>query len=458
MYQSLRTLNTTEFKEEFADLKTGIELVLTKEGMILSVNEKGREFFIENSSFYDYVKSNFKNRAGCFISCISNNERCEDVTLVHASQNEEVYIQYSGMMSNDYILLTGRKISDPAFSMETSELLQQFEHAAVIVNAQLEIQKYNKAFVPYVEISDYEGSNPVISKNIHVLTEGNKGLAVAPKLVEEVLEKEKTLEMELKNDQAEEWFYLKGLYLKETHCVLLMIYDLTYEKKYHHLLTFQDQMESVSYLSAGVAHELRNPLSVIKGFLQLSSLTDSFHKYSDTILSEAERMNEIIDNFLSVARKKAKKEWKTPNCLLDSVIDIIRSECLMQGVHFEYQVEPAEGKIEVNESSFKQIILNALRNSMEAFPNDRKGNMFSLDSYSKDDHLIICLSDNGKGIPSHVLNNIGKPFFTTKEKGTGVGIPLCKKIMEEHDGTFDIESNDGKGTVITLSFPLNQQE
>lgn len=237
-----------------------------------------------------------------------------------------------------------------------------------------------------------------------------------------------------------------------------MIYDFSYEKKYANLLAYQDQMKSVSYLSAGVAHELRNPLSVIKGFLQLSMLTDSFDKYAQTILSETDRMNEIIDNFLSVARKKMKKEIMTPKYLLNSVIDIIRSECLMQGVHFQSRVEPITGQLEVNESSFKQIILNALRNSIEAFPEGRRRNIFSLQSYQEGDTIVIELSDNGSGIPEDVLEEIEKPFYTTKEKGTGIGIPLCKKIMDDHDGTFQIDSTVGKGTTITLRFPLFEEE
>ncbi|WP_051302179.1 two-component system sensor histidine kinase NtrB [Salibacterium aidingense] len=456
MYQSLRTLSTTDFQEEFEQLKTDVvELLLTKEGLILSVNEPGKALFSENHSFFAYVPPVFRKQAEQFLQKIMSHGTCMEVPLLHTFKDRGMYIQYNGMYTNEYILLTGQKPVDAGFSIETSEMLQQFEHASVIVNSDMEIELCNNAFNSYMEMEDKEGNVQHFSKDIYVLSSAKEGLDVAPKLIEEVLEKKKSLELEVKNEQSEKWLYLKGVYLKGTHCVLLMIYDLTYEKKYHHLLTYQDQMESVSYLSAGVAHELRNPLSVIKGFLQLSSLTDSFHKYSDTILSEVERMNEIIDNFLSVARKKVKKEPKDPGDLLDSVIDIMRSECLMQGVHFQYKVEPVEGQIEVNESSFKQIILNALRNSMDAFPEGRKDNRFSLESYARNDSLMIRLEDNGEGIPEEVLRNIGKPFFTTKEKGTGVGIPLCKKIMQEHNGTFDIESEPGKGTVITLSFPLN---
>ncbi|MGY4690327.1 two-component system sensor histidine kinase NtrB [Salibacterium sp. K-3] len=458
MYQSLRTVGICDFQEEFKKLKSDVmELLLSEEGLIVSVNETAGAFFAEQDSFFHYVPSERKHQAECFLETIKSRGACATGKICHRFQTDNQYIQYNGMWTGHYILLSGQKPAGNRFSIETSELLQQFEHAGAVINRDMNMEMYNEAFQMYMNAGASVETGPV-RNSIYTLLEGAAGLDVVPRLIEEVLEKQKTLELEVKNEQAEKWLYLKGIYLSETDCVLLMIYDLTYEKKYHHLLTYQDQMESVSYLSAGVAHELRNPLSVIKGFLQLSSLTESFYKYSDTILSEVERMNEIIDNFLSVARKKVKKEMKLPDDLLESVIDIMRSECLMQGVHFRYDVEPAEGYIEVNESSFKQIILNALRNSMDAFPKGRKQNEFSLNSFAENGCLIIQLRDNGRGIPKDILENLGKPFFTTKDKGTGVGIPLCKKIMEEHNGTFHIDSEAGEGTKIHLSFPLYHKE
>ncbi|SDI86419.1 ATP-binding protein [Alteribacillus bidgolensis] len=454
MYESLRTLNTIDFKNEFEDLRSDAELILSKEGHIISLNSLAEELFNDSRYFFDYFTSYNAEQALYYIRKICDKGIYTDFSLLHRFQNKESYMQYSGALKNGYILLTGREMVAPLPSLELNDLLSQFDHAYAIVSQSLNIEQSNETFRQY--FSEETKKNSGHKLNIQLLTESSEGLAVASRLVKDVLEKQTSLQLEVKNDHSGEWLNLKGLYLQDINSVLLMIYDLSYERKYTHLLTYQDQMESVSYLSAGVAHELRNPLSVIKGFLQLSALTDSFDKYSDTILSETERMNEIIDNFLSVARKKAKKETRNPKYLLESVIDIIRSECLMQGIHFHYNVEPILDKVEVNESSFKQIILNALRNSIEAFPGDNKNNVFTLQSFAEKGYLIIKLRDNGGGIPNDVLTNIGKPFFTTKDKGTGVGIPLCKKIMEEHNGTFAIESKVNEGTVITLAFPLKK--
>ncbi|SDH48665.1 Signal transduction histidine kinase [Alteribacillus persepolensis] len=453
MYESLRTLSTIDFKKEFEKLRSDAELVLSKDGYIISLNKTGEEFFQDSRYFYDYFTPYHGEQALYYINKIREKGMCRDFTLLHRFADKDVYVQYSGVLKNGFILLTGTEMVSPPPALDLDDLLSQFDHAYAIIGPDLDIEQVNDAFSRYLS---GEHSHTEKKLNFQFVSEGNEGLIVAARLVRDVLEKQTSLQLEVKNDHSGEWLNLKGIYLQDTNRVLLMIYDLSYERKYTHLLTYQDQMESVSHLSAGVAHELRNPLSVIKGFLQLSALTNSFDKYSQTILSETERMNEIIDNFLSVARKKAKKELLTPKCLLDGVIDIIRSECLMQGIRFHYEVAPVSDKIEVNESSFKQIILNALRNSIEAYPDDSTSNEFTLRSYAEDGHLVIKLSDNGGGIPEDVLMNIGKPFFTTKDKGTGVGIPLCKKIMEEHNGTFDIKSKVNKGTIITLAFPLKK--
>ncbi|SFE29431.1 histidine kinase dimerization/phospho-acceptor domain-containing protein [Alteribacillus iranensis] len=377
MYELLGTLHSAEFRREFDNLRTDIELILDLEGYIIALNEYGERYFQEESRyFYDYLEDEEKERAFGYISQLTSSGTDLDVTLSHHFGEEYENIHYRGKQVDGYILLNGRPLlPEPVFSEDISALMPHFEHACAIMDSHLNVIQYNHTFEEYM---DDDITN---SQNMLLLANREDGMACIPRLVQDVLRKKTNLQLEVKNDQSGEHLRLKGIYLKNSGCVLFMLYDLSIEKKYTRLLTYQDQMESVSYLAAGVAHELRNPLSVIKGFLQLSSLTDSFHKYSDTILSETNRMNEIIDNFLSVARKKTKKELRSPKYLLNSVIDIIKSECLMQDIHFDYRVKPVSKKLEVNESSFKQIVLNVLRNSIEAFSSENKKHTFSLNSY-----------------------------------------------------------------------------
>ncbi|WP_100406780.1 sensor histidine kinase [Bacillus solitudinis] len=234
----------------------------------------------------------------------------------------------------------------------------------------------------------------------------------------------------------------------------VMLEDRSLQKQFENLLTFHHQMEAVSHIAAGVAHELRNPLSVIKGFLQLAKLTNDFQKYYDTILSELNRMNGIIEDFLSVSRKKIDRKPQSPSEIMESLMEIMKSECLLHNVEFTVDVKQTSAFVHVNESMIKQVMLNLLRNSVEAFGKLNTNRCFWIETEVDETEYYIHVHDNGKGIPEEVLNQLGKPFFTTKEKGTGIGIPLCKKIIENHGGTFQIKSKYNVGTTVSLSLPL----
>ncbi|WP_157404540.1 two-component system sensor histidine kinase NtrB [Shouchella shacheensis] len=240
----------------------------------------------------------------------------------------------------------------------------------------------------------------------------------------------------------------------QSRSTYVILEDLTLEKKFEHLLTFHHQMEAVSHIAASVAHELRNPLSVIKGFLQLSHLTNDFEKYYGTILSELNRMNVIIEDFLSVSRKKMDRKWQSPVLLIRSLFEIIRAECSLHNVELQFDIQHSSAICHVNESMFKQVILNLLRNSIEAYASSNSSRTLKVKTQFTGDEVVIEISDNGEGMPEEVLGNLGKPFFTTKERGTGVGIPLCKKIIEDHGGSFHVESECEVGTKVAIRLPV----
>ncbi len=250
-------------------------------------------------------------------------------------------------------------------------------------------------------------------------------------------------------------YYIQAKKLNDEK-ILIAIQDRTHEKNHEELLLQKMQLESVSYLAAGVAHELRNPLSVIQGFIQLSKITENFSRYYDTILSEISRMNQIIEDFLSISRKKVEKKHLKPADLLDSIKALIQSECLLHGINFDYKLHNNDGYLYVNESMIKQVMLNLLRNTIEAYEEKTKNRFFRLHA-GKDDNnnFIMLIEDNGPGMSEHVMESLGSPFYTTKETGTGIGIPMCKKIIKEHDGEFIIDSIENKGTKITIQLPLS---
>lgn len=246
---------------------------------------------------------------------------------------------------------------------------------------------------------------------------------------------------------------LQGLICNE-RTYLIFIKDESFQERYEQLLTYQQQMEAVSQIAAGVAHELRNPLSVIKGFLQLSRLSNDLNRYYETIFSEIDRMNKIIEDFLSVSKKKVEKQYIKPDQLLDSILMIFHSECMLQDIELSYNVMETNHYLFVNEQMIKQVLLNVLRNSIEAYEGQRTNRIFIINTDVRDGQYCIDLVDKGPGIPENVMAKIDQPFYTTKEKGTGIGIPLCKQLIEEHQGEFMIKSHEGKGTIVKLQLPL----
>ncbi|MBU9722475.1 MULTISPECIES: two-component system sensor histidine kinase NtrB [Bacillaceae] len=236
--------------------------------------------------------------------------------------------------------------------------------------------------------------------------------------------------------------------------LFIVIKDQSFQERIKQLLTAQQQMEVVSQVAAGVAHELRNPLSVIKGFLQLSKLSNNIEKYYDTIFTEIDRMNKIIEDFLSVSRKKIDMHYYQSKELMESLLMIFRSECLLHDIELSYSINEEDATLYINEQMIKQVLLNILRNSVEAYEGQKGNRTFKVRTRIKDDHFEIELTDQGPGIPPEVMARIDEPFYTTKEKGTGIGIPLCHHIIEEHEGKLKIDSSVGKGTTVTVFLPL----
>lgn len=277
-------------------------------------------------------------------------------------------------------------------------------------------------------------------------------LAMIKEMAQEIWETHQSIQrFHYDNDKL---FHVYGIHNERYPFITFIIDDRACSEEFNSLLQHKQQMESVSHLAAGFAHELRNPLSVIRGFIQLSFLTKDVSKYYETIISELDRMNNIIDDFLSLSRKSPKKHVYHPHKIFESLIPLIRSECLLRNIKLDYHFEQNEKLLLLNESMIKQIILNLLRNSVEAFGEDYpKQKNFEIYGIAEENTYTVRVSDNGPGMEKSVLRQLGKPFFTTKENGTGIGLPLCRKLIEDLNGVFNIESELGNGTTISFSIP-----
>lgn len=215
-----------------------------------------------------------------------------------------------------------------------------------------------------------------------------------------------------------------------------------------------EKLKYVGQLAAGVAHEIRNPLTTIKGFFQLLKSQDHdktlIEKYSDVMLHEVDRVNVFVTQLLDLA-KPHQLEWEKMDLkdFLDEMIDTYTSSNpsshvrIMNGVTQSVIVFSDKNRL-------RQVLLNVLNNSCEAI--EARGQI-ELDLTAVSQYVKLMIRDDGKGISPENLKNIGMPFYTTKQDGNGLGVATCIQIMEELKGKFQIESVHDEGTKVTLIIP-----
>ncbi|MGE7881729.1 LytS/YhcK type 5TM receptor domain-containing protein [Bacillus sp. NPDC094077] len=214
-----------------------------------------------------------------------------------------------------------------------------------------------------------------------------------------------------------------------------------------------EKMEIVSQLAASISHEVRNPLTVIKGFTQLlktPNLTpESRNEYIEHILEELNRAQEIIDDYLTFAKPAPEKlDHISVEQELNRVINMILPLCNMNTIHITKDFSKAI--IVGNKQHFQQCFLNLIKNGIEAMPN---GGTLSISSSISNNKVIIRIEDNGVGMSQEQINRFGEPYFSTKTKGTGLGTMVAVKIIETMQGTLKIRSVVNKGTTLMITLP-----
>ncbi len=427
-----------------------IRFVLSSNGLILEYNNNG-EPFVENNGtvFFDHFSKEMKDQAYLFIKDILHQTDLVEKTLWQKIGDTVKIIKYRGKVKNHRIYLNGIELNtfgkriDRSMPPAVESIFKAINIAVVIYDFDKNRLYSNDERLIYKKTDDAEASTESL-------------ISVIDKMHEDVLQKKTSLQRF--HVKEENLYHIQGLFLPDFDQIIFLVDNRTRSAEFDSLIKHKQQMESVSHLAAGFAHELRNPLSVIRGFIQLSGLTNNIGKYYNTILSEIDRMNHIVEDFLSLSRKTSRKEKHLPFDLLQSLIPLIRSECLLREIEFIYDFQKTDQALYIDGAMIKQIVLNLLRNSVEAFNPDQEKKKFHIMTKVCSKGYLVSVSDNGPGMEKSVLEQLGKPFFTTKENGTGIGLPLCKKIIEDHHGDFKIESILGKGTTITFSIPFSESD
>lgn len=230
--------------------------------------------------------------------------------------------------------------------------------------------------------------------------------------------------------------------------------DITERKKTEETLNRQDKLAAVGQLAAGVAHEIRNPLTSIKGyaeFLQLDEKNPERLEFLDIILDEIERVNTIVEEFMVLAKPKAAVlEEKNIVPIIRDVLSLLEFEARKKHVRLDFFSCDEIIQVECDKDRLKQVFLNLVKNGIEAMPNGGELRVFT---NIHENNVEISFQDTGVGIPEEKLMKIGEPFYTTKENGNGLGLMVSFKIIESHNGSVYIESEVNKGTTFNIVLP-----
>jgi signal transduction histidine kinase len=223
------------------------------------------------------------------------------------------------------------------------------------------------------------------------------------------------------------------------------------------------RLSALGTLAAGVAHEIGNPLNGIK--LTISHLKDmfsrrvldrdSFDSYADSILDEVGRLDRIVRDFLTLAKERelSLQPYAFDQLVKESV-KLIEKDARARGITLKSEIAPFEKDVMVDPQMLKGAIINLLINAMEASDRD---STIKISLTHADGEISLEIADQGQGIPAEVVDRIFDPYFSTKNTGTGLGLPLTRTIIEKHNGIILVKSREGQGTTVTVTLPAEDR-
>jgi len=231
-------------------------------------------------------------------------------------------------------------------------------------------------------------------------------------------------------------FYLAG----ELETILLIIRDITQQKQMEKQIARLDRLNVIGEIAAGIAHEIRNPMTTVRGFLQiLSTKHQAYGSYYDIMIEELDRANAIITEFLSLAKnKRVDRSYTNLNNIINAIAPLLQSDATLGDKAVTLELGDIH-ELFLDDKEMRQLIINLVRNGLEAI--EAKG-VVRIRTYEEEDEVVLAIADKGQGIKSEILENIGIPFRTTKDNGTGLGLAICYSIVARHNAKISVETGD----------------
>lgn len=234
------------------------------------------------------------------------------------------------------------------------------------------------------------------------------------------------------------------------YCILYR--DVTEQTNLQLQLMQAERLATIGQLAAGLAHEIRNPITSIRGFIQLSEADQPLNPfYREIILDELHRINHLVSEVLLLAKPSVlTKEPTSITELLQETYALMSPLATIHDVELFLHIQEPVPEVHVDPAQLKQVLINLIKNAVEAVPN--KGQVI-IECVAQESFIQVSIVDNGPGIPLEAQKKLFTPFYSTKNTGTGLGLTVCRRIVENHGGIIMVDSKPGY-TCFTVKIPV----
>ena len=255
--------------------------------------------------------------------------------------------------------------------------------------------------------------------------------------------------------------YIKEILISSTFLYIISLLIINLSNKTEDILKLHmniKEIENNKQIKTSlfrITHEIKNPIAVCKGYLDMfdKDNINHFKKYVPILKDEINRTLLLLEDFLAMNKVKINKDIIDINMLIEEVIKNIKMLCNKNNIKLKINIIDDDIYINADYNRLTQVFINIFKNSIEAIPKNKKGYIEITETINKNT-LTLIVKDNGKGMNKDILNKIKEPFYTTKPKGTGLGVSLSEEIIKAHNGTLQYESEEGKYTKVTITLPI----
>ncbi|MFD1020751.1 ATP-binding protein [Thalassobacillus hwangdonensis] len=306
------------------------------------------------------------------------------------------------------------------------------------------------------EVFGVENRNQMMRADIWKDLVDNETYTKVKSAFSKMVEEERQIEFKVTTPEGEEkWIRTHGFPVRdgEKHYVVGIHEDITDSKEMESIIRKSEQLSAITQISAGIAHEIKNPLTALKGFMQLGMANpDKIETYYEIMINEINRMEAIVCDFMLLAKPENSIELEDVNIenTISYILELFSTQIEDRKLNVHTRFDMENKHLQTDPKRLKQILINVIKNGLEAVAENG-----TLDILVKCEghQASIRIQDDGKGLSEEQLNRLGEPFFTTKEDGTGLGIMVTKKMVSDLNGDIQYNSKVGEGTEVTVLLP-----